>query len=222
MLDRHGKYFNGWQQRRKTLCNQLHTIEWPAILYATSCVLNVGFSIAGRRYGDRNDQPAWKSVEHKARKANSEETIMQVTQLSDAARHTLATWHQLLERNAMEELDPLLSDRVVFRSPVAHTPYPGKAAIKLVLKTVNTVFENFRYHRSFVSDDGRSIVLEFSAEISGKALKGIDMLRFDEEGRIEEFEVMVRPMSGLQALAAAMGAKLAPASATLTGKDVAA
>ncbi|MDB5757520.1 MAG: hypothetical protein JWM30_809 [Burkholderia sp.] len=147
---------------------------------------------------------------------------MQVTQLSDAARHTLATWHELLERNAMEELDPLLSDRVVFRSPVAHTPYPGKAAIKLVLKTVNTVFENFRYHRSFVSDDGRSIVLEFSAEISGKALKGIDMLRFDEEGRIEEFEVMVRPMSGLQALAAAMGAKLAPAYATLTGKDVAA
>jgi hypothetical protein len=147
---------------------------------------------------------------------------MQVTQLSDAARHTLATWHELLERNAMEELDPLLSDRVVFRSPVAHTPYPGKAAIKLVLKTVNTVFENFRYHRSFVSEDGRSIVLEFSAEISGKALKGIDMLRFDEEGRIEEFEVMVRPMSGLQALAAAMGAKLAPAYATLTGKDVAA
>ena len=147
---------------------------------------------------------------------------MQVTQLSEAARHTLDAWHELLERNAMEELDPLLSDRVVFRSPVAHTPYPGKAAIKLVLKTVNTVFENFRYHRSFVSEDGRSIVLEFSAEVSGKGLKGIDMLRFDEEGRIEEFEVMVRPMSGLQALAAAMAAKLAPASATLTGKGVAA
>ena len=147
---------------------------------------------------------------------------MQVTQLSDAAQRTLATWHELLERNAMEELDALLSDNVVFRSPVAHTPYPGKAAIKLVLKTVNTVFENFHYHRSFVSEDGRSIVLEFSAEVSGKALKGIDMLRFDEEGRIEEFEVMVRPMSGLQALGAQMAAKLAPAYATLTGKGVSA
>jgi len=157
-------------------------------------------------------------------KAASKETIMQVTQLSDAAQRTLATWHELLERNAMEELDALLSDNVVFRSPVAHTPYPGKAAIKLVLKTVNTVFENFYYHRSFVSEDGRSIVLEFSAEVSaevsGKALKGIDMLRFDDEGRIEEFEVMVRPMSGLQALAAQMAAKLAPAYATLTGKGV--
>jgi hypothetical protein len=155
-------------------------------------------------------------------KATRKETAMQVTQLSDAAQRTLATWHELLERNAMEELDALLSDHVVFRSPVAHTPYPGKAAIKLVLKTVNTVFQNFQYHRSFVSEDGRSIVLEFSAEVSGKALKGIDMVRFDDQGRIEEFEVMVRPMSGLQALAAQMAAQLAPAYATLTGKDVAA
>jgi hypothetical protein len=143
---------------------------------------------------------------------------MQATQLSAAAQRTLDAWHSLLERNAMEELDPLLSDNVVFRSPVAHTPYPGKTAIRLVLKTVNTVFENFQYHRSFVSEDGRSIVLEFSADVSGKALKGIDMLRFDEQGRIEEFEVMVRPMSGLQALAARMAAELAPAYSTLTGK----
>jgi len=153
-------------------------------------------------------------------KATSQETIMQVSQLSDAAQRTLAAWHELLERNAMEELDALLSDNIVFRSPVAHTPYPGKAAIKLVLKTVNTVFENFQYHRSFVSEDGRSIVLEFSAEVSGKALKGIDMLRFDEHGRVEEFEVMVRPMSGLQALGAQMAAKLAPVYSTLTGKGV--
>ena len=144
---------------------------------------------------------------------------MHASRLSDAAQQTLLAWHHILERNAMEELDPLLSERIVFRSPVAHSPYPGKAAIKLVLKTVNTVFQDFEYHRSFVSEDGRSIVLEFSANVSGKALKGIDMLRFDDEGRIEEFEVMVRPMSGLQALAAQMAAQLAPASATLTGKN---
>jgi len=133
---------------------------------------------------------------------------MQTAGLSPAAAQTLATWHDLLARNAMEELDPLLSDRIVFRSPVAHTPYPGRAAIKLVLKTVNTVFQNFTYHRSFATADGLGVVLEFSAEVDGKALKGIDMLRFDQAGKIEEFEVMVRPMSGLQALGAAMGAKL--------------
>ena len=151
--------------------------------------------------------------------AIKKETKMEAIRLSDAAQNTLSAWHHILERNAMEELDPLLSERIVFRSPVAHTPYPGKAAIKLVLKTVNTVFENFVYHRSFVSEDGRSIVLEFSADVSGKALKGIDMLRFDEQGLIEEFEVMVRPMSGLQALAAQMAAQLAPAYGTLTGKS---
>jgi len=144
---------------------------------------------------------------------------MEGRNLSDAARRTLAAWHQIVARNAMEELDPLLSDEIVFRSPVAHTPYPGRAAIKLVLKTVNTVFQDFRYHRSFVSEDGQSIVLEFSANVNGKALKGIDMLRLDADGKIEEFEVMVRPMSGLQALAAEMGARLAAAQAVLAGKD---
>src|SRR5262249_27531068 len=134
------------------------------------------------------------------------------------AAQTLASWHDLLRRNAMEELDPLLSERIVFRSPVAHTPYPGRAAIKLVLKTVNTVFRNFTYHRSFVTADGLGVVLEFSAEVDGKALKGIDMLRFDAAGKIEEFEVMVRPMSGLQALGAAMGAKLASQKQVLAGQ----
>ncbi|WP_066737828.1 nuclear transport factor 2 family protein [Cupriavidus sp. D384] len=142
---------------------------------------------------------------------------MDVQGLTPAAQQTLAAWHTLLARNAMEELDPLLSDRIVFRSPVAHTPYPGRAAIKLVLKTVNTVFRNFTYHRMFATDDGKSAVLEFSAEVDGKALKGIDMLRFDDAGKIEEFEVMVRPMSGLHALAEAMGAKLATQKAVLSG-----
>ncbi|MCA3236419.1 MAG: nuclear transport factor 2 family protein, partial [Cupriavidus sp.] len=64
---------------------------------------------------------------------------MEVQGLTPAAQQTLAAWHKLLASNAMEELDPLLSDRIMFRSPVAHTPYPGRAAIKLVLKTVNTV-----------------------------------------------------------------------------------
>jgi hypothetical protein len=136
---------------------------------------------------------------------------METVHLHPAAAQSLQTWHRMQQTNAMDQLDTILSDEVVFRSPVAHTPYPGREAIKLVLKTVNTVFENFRYHRSFVTGDGHSVVLEFSAEIAGKSLKGIDMIRFDDAGKIAEFEVMVRPASGLQALAAAMGAKLAGA-----------
>lgn len=144
---------------------------------------------------------------------------MQPKHLSPAVQQTLAAWHEILERNAMEELDPLLADAIVFRSPVAHTPYPGREAIKLVLKNVNQVFENFTYHRTLVTDDGTSVVLEFSAEVNGKQLKGIDMLRFDEQGRILEFEVMVRPLSGLQELGKEMAKRMAPYAAILSGKN---
>lgn len=144
---------------------------------------------------------------------------MTLQKLSPAAQKTLAAWHEILERNAMEELDPLLSDDIVFRSPVAHSPYPGRTAIKLVLKNVNQVFQDFAYHRSFATDDGNNVVLEFSAHVNGKQLKGIDMLRFDEQGRIVEFEVMVRPLSGLQELGKEMGKRMAPHMAVLSGKD---
>ena len=118
----------------------------------------------------------------------------------------------------MEELDPILADEIVFRSPVAFTPYPGRAAIKLILKTVNTVFSDFEYHRSFFSEDGLSVTLEFSAKVGDKGLKGVDIVRFNAEGKMLEFEVMVRPMSGLNALAQQMGAKLAPHAHLLGAK----
>jgi hypothetical protein len=70
------------------------------------------------------------------------------------------------------------------------------------------VLENFAYHRELASADGLSIVLEFSATVNGKELKGIDLIRFDEEGRIAEIEVMVRPMSGLQALGEEMARRV--------------
>lgn len=135
--------------------------------------------------------------------------------LQQKVNATLDIWHDLLKRNAMEELDPILSDAIVFRSPVAHTPYPGREAIKLVLKTVNTVFQDFQYHRVSFTGDHRSAVLEFSATVDGKQLKGVDMLQFDEEGRIEEFEVLIRPLSGLSALADQMGRRLAAHKALL-------
>jgi 2,4-dienoyl-CoA reductase (NADPH2) len=79
------------------------------------------------------------------------------------------------------------------------------------------VFEDFTYHRQMASDDGLSVVLEFSANVSGKELKGIDMIQFDDEGKIVDFEVMVRPMSGLQALGDEMAKRLAPYLAMMKG-----
>jgi hypothetical protein len=92
---------------------------------------------------------------------------------------------------------------------MAFKPYRSAEAVVLLLRTVLTVFEDFAYDRQFAAGDGQSVVLEFSARVGDKSLKGVDVIRFDSEGRITEFEVMIRPMSGLQALAAAMSARLA-------------
>jgi hypothetical protein len=137
--------------------------------------------------------------------------------LHPAVAASLETWHQLIVSRDMAALDAILAKDAVFRSPMAHSPYPGAAAVKLILSTVIQVFEDFTYHRQLASADGLNLVLEFSANVNGRQLKGIDMVRFNEEGKIVDFEVMVRPMSGLQALGEEMGRRLAPQLAALKG-----
>ena len=105
---------------------------------------------------------------------------------------------------------------------MAHTPYPSAQAVQLILGTVVQVFENFTYHRQMASADGLSVVLEFSASVNGKELKGVDLIQFDLDGKIVDFEVMVRPLSGLQALGEEMGKRLAPYLAAFKGATPAA
>ena len=92
-------------------------------------------------------------------------------------------------------------------SPI--TPYKGAPLVAQFLQQALQAFEDFRYHRTFYAGD-HSVVLEFSAKVGGKELKGIDMIRFDADGRMTEFEVMVRPASGLQALGAEMMRRMTP------------
>lgn len=122
---------------------------------------------------------------------------------------SLALWHEMVAGQDLARLPSILRDDAMFRSPMAFKPYASAAAVNLILSTVVQVFKDFTYHRTLVSDDGLNVVLEFSASVGDKQLKGIDMIRFDEDGKIADFEVMVRPMSGLQALGAEMGARLA-------------
>ncbi|WP_425919072.1 nuclear transport factor 2 family protein [Acinetobacter sp. TSRC1-2] len=122
---------------------------------------------------------------------------------------SIQRWHEMLETRDMSILDDLLAEDVVFRSPVAFNPYPGKQVVFFILSNVIQIFENFTYHREFYADDGLSVVLEFSANVGEKKLKGIDMIRFNEQGQIVDFEVMLRPKSGLEALAAQMGQRMA-------------
>lgn len=133
---------------------------------------------------------------------------MSALQLHPQAAASLQRWHAMVAARDLSALPELLAPAALFRSPMAHTPYPGAAVVSTILNTVLQVFEDFVYHRELATADGLSVVLEFSARVGERQLKGIDMIRFDEQGRIVEFEVMVRPMSGLQALGEEMGRRL--------------
>lgn len=121
---------------------------------------------------------------------------------------SLGKWHEMIRTGNLSALPGLLDRQAVFRSPMAHTPYPSAPVVSMILNTVLEVFEDFTYHRELATADGLNVILEFSAKVGSKELKGIDMIRFDENGKIVEFEVMVRPLSGLQALGEEMGRRL--------------
>lgn len=111
-------------------------------------------------------------------------------------------FREAIERHDMEAVEALLSDDVVFRSPVAHTPYPGKPITNAILRAVTEVFEDFRYVRQL--QDGREEAYVFEATVDGLELTGVDFLTLDEEGKITDFMVMTRPLKASQALAARM------------------
>ncbi|MET9213523.1 MULTISPECIES: nuclear transport factor 2 family protein [unclassified Nocardia] len=109
-----------------------------------------------------------------------------------------------VEARNLDNVEELLADEVVFTSPVAFAPYPGKAVTAAILRGVLRVFEDFRYVREIGDPAGRDHALVFEATVNGLQLTGCDFLHFDADGRIDEFTVMVRPLSAAQALAARM------------------
>lgn len=132
---------------------------------------------------------------------------MSASLLPAAAQKTLARWHHaFVETRDTAALASILADDVTFRSPFVWKPYHGKAATTHILSTVMTVFEDFRYHRTFTNETG--CVLEFSARVGDRELSGVDLIEFDANGLMVDFAVMIRPGSGLEAVAREMAKKL--------------
>jgi hypothetical protein len=121
---------------------------------------------------------------------------------------TLATWHALVNSRDAKGLDRLLADNVVFHSPVVHTPQVGKAITTRYLSAAFHVFfnESFRYVREVIGP--ADAVLEFQVEIDGIGVNGVDMLKWDAEGRIVEFKVLVRPLKAINLIHQKMAAML--------------
>jgi hypothetical protein len=99
-----------------------------------------------------------------------------------------------------------LSPGVVFRSPAVHKAYEGRDTVAALLRLVAQTFENFRYTHEW--RDGDTTILFFEANVGNRDLQGVDILEHGDDGLVERFTVMVRPLSGLQALAGAVAARL--------------
>lgn len=116
-------------------------------------------------------------------------------------------FRQAVEARDEAAIEALLADDVVFTSPVAFKPYPGKPITAAILRAVMRVFEDFSYVREIADSNGRDHALMFEATVAGKKITGCDFLHINDAGLIDDFVVMVRPLSAATALSDAMGAQ---------------
>jgi hypothetical protein len=124
----------------------------------------------------------------------------------------LALWHEIARQRDTSRLDEILAEDCVFLSPVVHTPQEGREMTKFYLTGAFNVFnDDFRYVKEVV--DGPHAVLEFACDVDGILVNGVDIMTFNEEGKIVEFKVMVRPLKAINLLHARMKAMLEQLSA---------
>ena len=116
--------------------------------------------------------------------------------------NTAAAFRAAVERSNMDAACALLAPDVVFHSPVTFHPFLGRETVSRLLALVADTFEDFRYTDELTVDGAHALI--FKAAIDGKELEGIDLLRFDDEGLICDFTVMLRPLSALIPFAQAM------------------
>lgn len=120
----------------------------------------------------------------------------------------ITRWHHIVNERDAAALDALLAEDAVFHSPVVHTPQVGKAVTRAYLAAALAVFGNasFRYSRELYGE--RDAVLEFELELDGIAINGVDLIRWNDAGRITEFKVMLRPLKAVTLIHEKMAAML--------------
>jgi hypothetical protein len=113
-----------------------------------------------------------------------------------------------VESGDLDRVVALLADDVVFRSPIVFKPYRGRETVGALLRAVARVFEDFRYDREIGAPGDADRALVFRARVGDREIEGCDFLHFDDAGQIDEFFVMVRPLSAALKLAEAMKREL--------------
>jgi len=137
---------------------------------------------------------------------------MLITAQGNSMLQALQEWHQIVKSGDPSGLDRLLAEDCVFWSPVVHRPQEGRDLTRLYLTGAMAVFnDSFRYVKEVVAEP--HAVLEFTCDIDGITVNGVDIITFNPEGRIVEFKVMVRPLKGVTMLHAKMASMLEQLSA---------
>ena len=123
-------------------------------------------------------------------------------------RDIVASWHEMLAAGDLARLDDLLAEDAVFHSPIVHTPQRGKALTTMYLTAAYQVLcaSGFRYVREVVGDS--DAVLEFTAEIDGIHVNGVDMMHWNADRKIDDFKVLIRPLKAVNLLHALMARML--------------
>jgi len=111
-----------------------------------------------------------------------------------------------LEARDLDAAVALMAPDIVFRSPIVHKPYRGPEAVRALLEGVMAIFEDFRYERVIGAPDAADHALVFATRVGDRQIEGCDFLHENADGQIDEFVVMVRPLTGALALADAMRA----------------
>jgi len=121
--------------------------------------------------------------------------------------NTLELWHEMLHKRDLGRIDEVLAEDCIFLSPIVHTPQQGRELTRLYLTAALNVFnQSFQYVKEVVSP--QHAVLEFTCEVDGIVVNGVDIMTFDGAGKIIEFKVMVRPLKAVNLLHAKMRAML--------------
>ncbi len=201
-------------------CTPVHAHAWPGVLYIRSWSDFVRRDADGQVLVDSRTlaaKPAdgtslWSPAlgPHTAENVGDRDLHVLAVEVKGGrpAAAPLAAWHALVGARDASGLDALLADDVVFHSPVVHTPQRGKMLAMQYLRAAVQVFGNpsFRYVREL--EGPRDAVLEFEVEIDGLRVNGVDMIRWNDDGRIVDFKVLLRPLKAVLGIQQLMAARL--------------
>ena len=114
------------------------------------------------------------------------------------AKSLIKKWHKVIETDNLELLNDIIADNAIFSSPVVFKPMEGKEITMMYLNAAGESFDMEKFEYTKEIHDGMNSVLEFETYIDEISVNGVDMIEWNEYGKISNFKVMIRPYKAVQ------------------------